>query len=49
MLLSLVIPTLLNDHYLLEACISQVQNVNLLLPLEQMSHLRETSGNSLLG
>lgn len=36
MLLSLVIPILLNNHYLLEAYTTQVQNVNLLFPLEQM-------------
>lgn len=52
MLLSFVIPILLNTHYLLEACISQVQNVNLLFPLEQMPHSGTTGtasvGNSLL-
>lgn len=36
MLLSFVIPILLNNHYLLEAYTTQVQNVTLLFPLEQM-------------
>lgn len=49
MLLSFVIPILLNTHYLLEAYISQVQNVNLLFLLEQMPHLRRTTGTASVG